>query len=208
MRLGELPESCLRSPSVRTQARQQRGKRDVSTQDRSSAAAASTVSDARPGVLKRIDEALLQLEKAIMGVGLFVTTVIIFVNVVARYVFENSFVWAEELARYNIVWVAFIGMSLCARVGAHVSMDVLFSRLRGQARLFIWRFINVVTAGFCVYLAFTGWLLVNSVWRTGQVSPATGLPMWIVYLAVPVGALLTTRSFMLLAFQPPPRSIV
>lgn len=180
----------------------------MSTQNRTPAAAASAGGNTGPALLKRIDDGLVQLEKAIMGIGLFATTVIIFANVIARYVFQNSFVWAEELARYNIIWVAFIGMSLCARLGGHVSMDVLFSRLRGPSRLFVWRFINVVTTGFCVYLAFTGWLLVSSVWRTGQISPATGLPMWVVYLAVPVGALLTARSFLLLTFQQPPRSIV
>ena len=150
----------------------------------------------------------MQVEKAIMGVGLFATTMVIFANVIVRYVFQNSFIWAEELARYNIVWVAFIGMSLCARLGAHVTMDVLFTRLRGQVQIFVWRFINVVTAGFSLYLAYTGWLLVSSVWRSGQISPATGLPMWVVYLAVPVGSVLMARSFMLQAFQEPPRGIV
>lgn len=180
----------------------------MSIQNRTPEQAAPSAAHTGPSVLKRIDEALVEVEKAIMGVGLFVTTIIIFANVVARYVFQNSFIWAEELARYNIVWVTFIGMSLCARLGVHVTMDVLFSRLRGKVQLFLWRFINIVTAGFSLYLAFTGWLLVSSVWRSGQVSPATGLPMWVVYLAVPVGGVLMARSFALQVFEEPPRGVV
>lgn len=180
----------------------------MTIQDRTSEPATSRADRTGITVFKRIDEALVQVEKAIMGVGLFATTMIIFANVVARYVFQNSFIWAEELARYNIVWVAFIGMSLCARLGAHVTMDVLFARLRGHAQVFVWRFINVVTAGFSLYLAYSGWLLVSSVWRSGQISPATGVPMWLVYLAVPVGSLLMARCFLLHAFEAPPRGIV
>jgi len=196
------------SPTINDAARSARGEIDVSIQNRTPEQAAPSAAHTGPSVLKRIDEALVEVEKAIMGVGLFVTTIIIFANVVARYVFQNSFIWAEELARYNIVWVTFIGMSLCARLGAHVTMDVLFSRLRGKLQLFVWRFINIVTAGFSLYLAFTGWLLVSSVWRSGQVSPATGLPMWVVYLAVPVGGVLMARSFALQVFEEPPRGVV
>jgi hypothetical protein len=50
---------------------------------------------------------------------------LVFANVVARYVFNHSFTWAEELSRYMMVWVGFLGAGLVLRVGAHIAVDVV-----------------------------------------------------------------------------------
>lgn len=153
-----------------------------------------------------IERGLRVFEEVVIGVGLFVTTVIIFANVVARYVFQGSFVWAEEIARYLIIWVTFVGMSACVRLGAHVTMDVFFNRMPEGLRRPVWRVTNAVAVVFSLYLGYTGWLMTKGVLASGQVSPATGVPMWLVYLAVPVGAVLTAKNFLLQVWSEPPAS--
>ena len=46
---------------------------------------------------------------------------LVIANVFARYVFNNSFVWAEELSRYMMIWVGFLGSGFVLRVGAHIA---------------------------------------------------------------------------------------
>ncbi len=85
-------------------------------------------------VLDLLDKITENMENYIMSIGLLSISVIVFVNVIARYFFNTSFSWSEELARYIIVWVSFLGVSSCARFDAHVKVDLLPNLLKGKAR--------------------------------------------------------------------------
>ncbi|MFT6642156.1 MAG: C4-dicarboxylate transporter DctQ subunit, partial [Flavobacteriaceae bacterium] len=52
-------------------------------------------------------------------------SLILFANVVARYVFNWGVPWAEELVRYEIIWMVFIGGSVAVRKGIHIGIDIL-----------------------------------------------------------------------------------
>ena len=55
--------------------------------------------------------------------------VIGFIQVIARYVFNYSFTWFEELGRYVGVFVAFLGASIGVRTGSHFTMDLVVSHM-------------------------------------------------------------------------------
>ncbi len=57
-------------------------------------------------------------------------TCVTFAQVVARYVFNYSFVWALELVTYLFAWLIFLGMAYGVRVGAHIGVDALVKTLR------------------------------------------------------------------------------
>ena len=50
--------------------------------------------------------------------------VLVFTNVVSRYLFNYSIIWVEELTRDMMVWVGFIGSGLVLRYGAHIAVEV------------------------------------------------------------------------------------
>ena len=56
-------------------------------------------------------------------------TLVTFTQVIARYVFNYSFVWALELTGVMFAWLIFIGMSYGVRVGAHIGVDALVKAL-------------------------------------------------------------------------------
>ena len=68
---------------------------------------------------------LNKIEDVFCAVSLLLTTLILFVNVVLRYVFSASTSWAEEMIRYLMIWITFIGGSVCVRHSAHIRMDFL-----------------------------------------------------------------------------------
>ena len=61
-------------------------------------------------------------------------TLITFMQVVARYVFNYSFVWALELVTFLFAWLIFLGMSYGVRVGAHIGVDALVKAARAARR--------------------------------------------------------------------------
>src|SRR5690606_21195173 len=60
-------------------------------------------------MLNRLDRGLSWAEDAFVSTLLITASAILFVNVVARYVFNTGLIWAEEFVRYEIVWLVFIG---------------------------------------------------------------------------------------------------
>jgi len=68
--------------------------------------------------LERLEEVLVAFLMAAM-------TITAFVQVVARYVFNYSFVWALELNTVFFAWLIFVGMSYGVRVGAHIGIDAV-----------------------------------------------------------------------------------
>jgi len=114
-----------------------------------------------------------------------VMTVIIFVQVVLRYVFQSPFSWAEELARYLLVWITCLGSAYAIRDGMHISISYLRNKLQGAAQTAVTAIIYVVTLGFFIYCIKEGSAFALEQW--GQRSTAMQIPMTFPYMAIPLG---------------------
>ena len=136
-------------------------------------------------------------EEHIPAILMIVTSLTIFVQVVLRYVFGQSIVWAEEFARYGIVWFVFLGSSLAVRQGAHASVDVLVKLLPGVARRGVEILAIAISIAYCLMVTRFGLDLVLRVRAMGNITPTLEIPMFIPYLAIPVGcALMAIRYIM------------
>lgn len=141
------------------------------------------------------DRGLNNLERWVGGTLLLSIAGILFVNVVARFLFSSSFIWAEELSRYFAVWLTFVGASILVREGGHISVDLLRRALPpGWAR---WLVLVISAVGLVtmVYLFILGWELAWSTYQSGQIAPTMPIRVGFLYFAVPVGAFLMGRNF-------------
>lgn len=138
-------------------------------------------------ILEQIDYATEQVENVVMSVGLLTISGIVFANVIARYFFQTSFAWSEELARYIVVWVTFFGISSCARYGAHVSVDLLPNLLKGNVKLVHQLAICLVSACLSVYMTFISIDFTMMQFKGGNTSIAIAIPIWLIYLSTNVG---------------------
>jgi C4-dicarboxylate transporter, DctQ subunit len=147
--------------------------------------------------MKSLLKSIEKIENSIITVLLFSTTILLFVNVVMRYVFKNSTTWAEEVIRYAIVWVTFIGGSVCARNKLHVGIDIFVANMPLKIKKILLILADLCSAFFCAFITFYGYQNTMLVVDTAQKSPAMLMPMWIVYMAMPLGALLMTIRFLI-----------
>jgi len=81
----------------------------------------------------KLNQYLTSLEKIIVNTLLLTVTLILFINVILRLL-GLSVQWAEEFARYGIVWVTFIGTSICVYKGAHIGVDAITMILNKKAK--------------------------------------------------------------------------
>jgi C4-dicarboxylate transporter, DctQ subunit len=151
--------------------------------------------------LQKINHILNYFEEYVGVASLIFTSLLVFVQVVLRYVFNYSLSWSEEVARYLIVWFVFIGSSIAVREKAHATMDALVTYLPKKGKKIFSMMANLISIVFCVFLIWSGSGIVTSVIEFGSVTPSTGLPMFIPYLAIPVGASLMTIRFLQLFVQ-------
>ena len=122
---------------------------------------------------------------------------VVFAQVVWRFLFNNPFPWSEELARYLQVWLILLASVACLRKGNHLAVD-LFSQVSSFP---IARGLKVVSIA-CILL-FTAILFFASLHLIGttfnEITPAIQLPIMVVYLAFPISAIfMFIESFLLL----------
>jgi TRAP-type C4-dicarboxylate transport system permease small subunit len=131
--------------------------------------------------LKRVNGAVLVAMMAVM-------VALVFGNVVGRYVFNRSFIWAEELSQYLMVWVTFLGAGLALTQGRHVAVELAQDALPTVAARALRIGIALLILAFLAVLVVLGFQFVSFAWD--QETPAMNIPFGIPYLAVPIGALL------------------
>jgi len=129
------------------------------------------------------------LEESILVILSVFTVVIIFTQVVMRYVFSNSLPWSEEIARYAFVWMIYIGVSYGVKKKKHLSVDVFSELLDYKGKLVLGIIANSFFLIFALVISYFG---VDIVAKITRESAAMRLPMSWVYAAPLVGMILTS----------------
>ena len=139
-------------------------------------------------MLDLLSRELNRLAEWVMVVLLAALTLLVGVQIAGRFLFAYSIFWSDELARFLLVWAAFLGMSVGVRRKAHPAVDSLVRALPpGEARV---AFRVAVACSLLFFLVMVGYgtLLVQRTWL--QRSPSLGLRMGLPYLVVPVAGIL------------------
>lgn len=134
-------------------------------------------------MLKTIDKILTIFENTIITVGIFATAFVLFANVLLR-----NLVWSNEFACYAIIWIVMGGLGAGARAGVHMRITALIDLTKNPTlHKVINLIVHIITAVFGLFLLVYGIKLCGSMIANGQTSPAMEIPLWWVYLSLPVG---------------------
>ena len=145
--------------------------------------------------MKKALSYLDKAEEVILTLLMLVMTIAIVIQVVSRTVFSNSLSWTEEIARFILVWVTFVGASLGIKRGAHIGVEAFTMILPKGIGKFVQHITFLICALFTSIVFKESIVILQKQISTGQVSAAIQLPMWIPYLGVTVGTFLMTFRF-------------
>jgi TRAP-type C4-dicarboxylate transport system permease small subunit len=147
-------------------------------------------------MLERFDRLFVRANRALIGVLMIAMFGLVLTNVVTRYGFGFSLSWSEEVARFLMIWVTFLGAGLALREGRHVAIELVQDRLPEAQR----RVLRTALAG--LILIFLGVLVVLGaqfvVFGWNKVTLATQMPRGIPYLAIPIGAFMFALHLLLI----------
>ena len=148
-------------------------------------------------MLARAEKTLVWLNRAAVIALMATMALLVFVNVISRYVFNHSIIWVEEVTQYEMIWVTYLGAGLALREGRHVALDSLQDllplSLRRFARIFIW----IAMFAFLIALTVLGFMMSAFTWD--HETPVLNMHAGIPYLAIPIGALLFALHLVLIA---------
>lgn len=138
---------------------------------------------------------LISLKKSnivevILGLQLAVLSVVVFLQVLFRYVFNYPLAWTEELSRFLLIWIVLLGAAIGIKRKSHFSVDIVFKKFPEKLQQYLQFAIDI----FLFILIFDVMVL-NGVYLTDltlrQISPALHIRVSYVYSAVLVGGILS-----------------
>lgn len=114
--------------------------------------------------------------------------VLVLLQIISRALIGSSFFWTEELSRFLLIWVTFLGAGVAFQYGAHICVESLFNRLPMHLKKYAQIGIALLCIAFFLVLIVKGYELCE---RTmNQMSPAMQVPMGYVYFIIPISGVL------------------
>ncbi len=136
--------------------------------------------------LNRGIEALL----VVLGASM---SAVVAAQVFSRYALNYSLFWSEELARYLLVWLSFLGATVAYYRGLHPGVDAVYARLPPGARRAASVAVHLASLLLFGIMVVYGWRFAHFV--RFQISPALHVPKWIPHAVLPLsGAVLALHA--------------
>lgn len=138
--------------------------------------------------MQKLSDFLNKIVSRLLVMFFMIMTVILNIQVFARYIMNSSLSWSEESARFLFVWIVAIGASIGVKEKFHVVVSILTDRLPKSVQTAVRFAVSMLMAVIACVLLYSGSLLLRSV--SVQVSASLNLPMPVLYACIPISAFL------------------
>lgn len=128
----------------------------------------------------------------IMCIALVIMIGAITYQVISRYFFNFSLVWAEELARCAFIWMVLLGLSNIELTDEPIRITAIRDLFPQKGRKIINSLVDLITLVYSAVFAYQGILRAIYVWNSGQMSPGLQIKMFWIIISIPIGYGLVT----------------
>jgi TRAP-type C4-dicarboxylate transport system permease small subunit len=145
---------------------------------------------------ERLDEAIGRVEKTLMVLFLGLMIMAAFAQIALRNFLGVGLPWSEPMVRYLVLWVGFIGASLAAREGRHITIEVVKLRPSASGRRYLAALSQLSAAVVCAVMT---WAAVKFVRDDAQIGNLTflDLPTWVLETIIPATFAVMSLRFLL-----------
>ncbi|UGA56802.1 TRAP transporter small permease [Vibrio sp. VB16] len=131
------------------------------------------------------------LEAALGGTLLASIVLLITMQVVMRYVFQNALSWSEELTLWTFIWFIWIGISYAFKERKHVKVTFFQDMLPSKVKRYLEVVIDIVIVCFLLVMVYQSYKLITLPYVLSQKSVVLNIPIAFMYASAPVGSLLS-----------------
>lgn len=115
-------------------------------------------------------------------------SIAVVIQVIFRYILHQPIFWSEEIPRFILIWLTFLGSALAMKNQSHLSTSLFTNRLAKQKRMWVQFFANLLSLWFLLIVVWGGIIIV--ILTMPNRTTALQMPAGLVYLAAPVGGIL------------------
>lgn len=151
--------------------------------------------------MNRLFQLIQKIEAFLLAWSIITIAALSIGNVLCRALFGFSVAFAGEVSQFLMIIVTFVGLSYAASCGRHIRMTAVYDQLNQRWRKFLMIIINGLTALLMLLLAWYAFEYIGTVRFLETVSPVLQVPLYLVYLFVPLGFILSAIQYGLTVFR-------
>ena len=137
----------------------------------------------KAAITKQLGEVLVLLMAAM--------TLVVLWGVFTRYAIGHQASWSEELARFLLIWIGLLGAAYATGQKMHLAIDMLQPKLEENVRGRLQVLIKILIILFAFFVLVVGGLRLIYITNVlGQISPALQIPMYLIYIVLPLSGML------------------
>lgn len=144
-------------------------------------------------MIKRVNDAMFMVIKYILTFALLFTTLLVFLQIISRYILGFSYAEIDELALHLFAWLSSMGVAFAFRAKSHLGITALTRLFTGKLKLVTEVLINAILLVFLLIVFIAGVSFAKL--GMAQETSAIHLPLGYIYVSLPVGAALCILVF-------------
>lgn len=144
----------------------------------------------------RLLRAVNQLEEFLLAVLLAVMTLLTFIQVVLRYVFNSGIFWSLEATTYSFGALVLIGMSYGVRTRTHIAVDLFVRRMPKTVRRYVRILAIVACLVYAMLMLYGSSVFVDRLYALGNMARDVPAPKWLLTATMPLGFALLSYRFL------------
>ena len=148
-------------------------------------------------ILRKACRALFKALEWFAIICMVVLTIIVFMDVILRYISKQGFSWTQEVATLMLVWFSLIGMAIGVLERIHISIEMFTAKLPEKAIQVLECIDHILIAVFGGTMVYYGLLIMNM--TKLSTLPATKMPSSVLYVILPLSGLLVLMNAILVA---------
>ncbi len=129
--------------------------------------------------MKSLQNLAIRWLEHLLVAGLSVMGLMVFTNVVLRYVFDSGIAVTEELCRFIFVWLTFVGAVVAMFEGLHLGVDAVVNALSGRIKIVFQVIARLLMLLCCIAMFMGSWT--QTILNIHNVAALSGTPVALLY---------------------------
>lgn len=142
-----------------------------------------------------------RLEEGVLAFLLALMTLLTFIQVVLRYVFNSGIVWSLEATTYAFAALVLIGMSYGVRTKTHIAVDLFTRKMPRRARFIVGLIAIFACVAYALLMLYGSSVFVSRLFTLGNLARDVPLPKWLLTATMPLGFTLLAYRFLEVAWH-------
>lgn len=134
-------------------------------------------------------------EEYLLAILMVAEVVIVFAQVVTRFLIKTPLAWSEEIARYIFIWLVWVGAAYATKENKNIKIDILSSKFTGITKIIADIFTGVLFLALMAFMLFTSGKVTYTVYASNSIATGSHMPMWIAWFSLPLSMALMIFRF-------------